>query len=53
MTDEAAQGASDSQIIAISEAIRVAYLRGTKDPEKKHLTSTIHELRDFLVKAIF
>lgn len=40
------------QILAIGQAIRVAYLRGGRDPEVKKMTATIHELRDYLIAEL-
>lgn len=42
----------ESQIFAIAEALRVAYLRGTADPSAQHMTATIHELRDFVIRRV-
>lgn len=43
---------SDKQILSIAEALRVAYLRGSRDPQKQGMTETIHELRDFLIEEL-
>lgn len=42
----------EKQILAIAEALRVAYLRGSRDPKKTGMTDTIHELRDFLIEEL-
>lgn len=43
---------TEQQILTIADCIRVAYLRGTKDPEKEYITETVHELRDLILKRL-
>lgn len=41
---------NDKTLLAIAEAIRVAYLRGSRDPEKKNMTGTVRELSAYVVR---
>lgn len=43
---------SDKQILVIADSLRIAYLRGSRDPTKANMTNTIHELRDYIVNEL-